>query len=78
MHNYEDMDDEMLTCSDDQLITLVSNGIYIHDILYSTIRKRNRNEKSLELFQRLAKLDYDENTLKELDKLGIKYKIVTE
>ena len=35
-------------------------------------------DKQSTSFQKGTKLDYDENTLKELDKLGIKYKIVTE
>ena len=35
-------------------------------------------DKQSNSFQKGTKLDYDENTLKELDKLGIKYKIVTE
>lgn len=35
-------------------------------------------DKQSASFQKGTKLDYDENTLKELDKLGIKYKIVTE
>ena len=35
-------------------------------------------DKQSTSLQKGTKLDYDENTLKELDKLGIKYKIVTE
>ena len=35
-------------------------------------------DKQSTSFQKGAELEYDENTLKELDKLGIKYKIVTE
>ena len=35
-------------------------------------------DKQSTSFQKGTKLDYDENTLKELDKLGIKYKRVTE
>lgn len=59
MRNYEDMD-KLFKYSDNQLITLIYNGIYIHDILYNILRKRNRNKKSLKLFQKLSKLDYDE------------------